>query len=211
MNYFLPRRHTNKGLGFSTPISLFSGISLLTHQPSPWIGDYAWCLITPITGKIASSDLFRRQSSYSMKKLFPAHYLRIFSERYQIQSGAGSKSYGAVMRFRAPEKLTLCFHAAKELEDLTLTDQTCHFHILDQAHTADTFYSLFLQWQFSQPIENVILYRSRSFLTFSSNEVTVQLGNFLSVPRHGSQPSSQPFLEEAKRSSRSMESAAKTN
>ena len=157
MNYFLPQTTHEQGAWFFNPnLPYFSGDFVLTHQPSPWIGDYAWCLITPITGKIASSDLFRRQSSYSMKEaLFQPHYLRIFSERYQIQSELVPSRYRAVMRFRAPEKLTLCFHAAKELEDLTLTDQTCHFHILDQAHTADTFYSFFLQWQFSQPIENV--------------------------------------------------------
>ena len=80
------------------------------------------------------------------------------------------------MRFRAPEKLTLCFHATKELEDLTLTDQTCHFHILDQAHTADTSYSFYLQWQFSQPIESVTHIDQDLFLTFASKEVTVQLG-----------------------------------
>ena len=73
-----------------------------------------------ITGEIASSDLFRRQSSYSMKEaVFQPHYLRIFSERYQIHSELVPSRYGAVMRFRAPEKLTLCFHAANELEDLT--------------------------------------------------------------------------------------------
>ena len=177
MNYFLPQTTHEQGAWFFNPnLPIFQGFRL-THQPSPWIGDYAWCLITPITGDIASSDLFRLQSSYSMKEaIFQPHYLRIFSERYQIQSELVPSCYGAIMRFRAPEKLTLCFHAAKELEDLSLTDQTCHFRILDQTHTSDTSYSFYLQWQFSQPIENVTHIDQDLFLTFSSNEVTVQLG-----------------------------------
>ena len=114
---------------------------------------------------------------FDERSRFPAPLPRIFSERYQIQSELVPSRYGAVMHFRAPEKLTLCFHAAKELVDLTLTDQTCHFHILDQAHTADTSYSFYLQWQFSQPIENVTHINQDLFLTFSSKEVTVQLGS----------------------------------
>ena len=79
MNYFLPQTTHEQGAWFFNPnLPIFQGFRL-THQPSPWIGDYAWCLITPITGDIASSDLFRRQSSYSMKEaVFQPHYLRFF-------------------------------------------------------------------------------------------------------------------------------------
>ena len=200
MNYFLPQTTHEQGAWFFNPnLPIFQGFRL-THQPSPWIGDYAWCLITPITGEVTSSDLFRRQSSYSLKEaLFQPHYLRIFSERYQIQSELVPSRYGAVMRFQAPEKLTLCFHAANELEDLTLTDHTCHFHILDQAHTADTSYSFYLQWQFSQPIETVTHIDQDLFLTFASNEVTVQLGSsYLSQDMTHSHLPNLP-LEEAKK------------
>ena len=68
--------------------------------------------------RIASSDLFRRQNSYSMKGRFQPYYLRIFSERYQIHSELVPSRYGAVMAL-STRKLTLCFHAANELEDLT--------------------------------------------------------------------------------------------
>ena len=40
-----------RGLVFQPQSPYFQGFRL-THQPSPWIGDYAWCLITPITGKL---------------------------------------------------------------------------------------------------------------------------------------------------------------
>ena len=91
MNYFLPQTTHEQGAWFFNPnLPIFQGFRL-THQPSPWIGDYAWCLITPITGEVTSSDLFRRQSSYSMKEaVFQPHYLRIFSERSDSKR-AGSK------------------------------------------------------------------------------------------------------------------------
>ncbi len=164
MNYFLPQTTHEQGAWFFNPnLPIFQGFRL-THQPSPWIGDYAWCLITPITGDITSSDLFRLQSSYSIKEaVFSAPLPSYFFGTLSDSKRAGSKPLRAVMRFRAPEKLTLCFHAAKELEDLTLTDQTCHFHILDQAHTADTSYSFYLQWQFSPADRDCHSHRSGSF------------------------------------------------
>ncbi len=59
-------------LGFSYP--LFQEFRL-THQPSPWIGIYAWCL-TPQEAQVPTSS---SSSSYSMKKKpFFFHYLRIF-------------------------------------------------------------------------------------------------------------------------------------
>ena len=49
MNYFLPQTTHEQGAWFFNPnLPIFQGFRL-THQPSPWIGDYAWCLITPIT------------------------------------------------------------------------------------------------------------------------------------------------------------------
>ncbi len=55
---------------------------------------------------------------------------------------------------------------------MTLTDQTCHFHILDQAIPQILPTLSISKWQFSQPMG--VSHRSRSFLTFA--EVTVQLG-----------------------------------
>ena len=103
MNYFLPQTTHEQGAWFSTPISLFFRDFVSPTSPSPWIGDYAWCLITPITGEIASSDLFRRQSSYSMKEaVFQPHYLRIF--------------FRNVIRFKAS-----CFQAATGCHALSST------------------------------------------------------------------------------------------
>ena len=92
MNYFLPQTTHEQGAWFFNPnLPIFQGFRL-THQPSPWIGDYAWCLITPITGEIASSDLFRRQSSYSMKEArFPAPLPPYFFGTLSDSKRAGSK------------------------------------------------------------------------------------------------------------------------
>ena len=63
-------------LVFRSVSAYLQGIRL-THQPSPWIGDYSWLLLTPVTGQLGGDSLFHRQSSYDMDKAsFQPHYLK---------------------------------------------------------------------------------------------------------------------------------------
>ncbi|VSW29928.1 sugar hydrolase [Streptococcus pneumoniae] len=64
MNYFVPQTSDQDGAWFFDPhLPIFQGIRL-THQPSPWIGDYSWLLLTPVTSQLGEDSLFHRQSSY---------------------------------------------------------------------------------------------------------------------------------------------------
>lgn len=120
MNYFVPQTSDQEGSWFFDPhLPIFQGIRL-THQPSPWIGDYSWLLLTPVTGEISGDSLFHRQSSYNLERaIFNPHYLRIFSERYQIETKLSPTCYGASIQLRQTQgkKLSLYLHAA---DDLTL-------------------------------------------------------------------------------------------
>lgn len=75
MNYFVPQISDQEGAWFFDPhLPIFQGIRL-THQPSPWIGDYSWLLLTPVTGHPGGNSLFHRQSSYDIDKAcFQPHY-----------------------------------------------------------------------------------------------------------------------------------------
>ena len=120
MNYFVPQTSDQEGSWFFDPhLPIFQGIRL-THQPSPWIGDYSWLLVTPVTGEISGDTLFHRQSSYNLERaIFNPHYLRIFSERYQIETQLSPTCYGASIQLRQTQgkNLSLYVHAA---DDLTL-------------------------------------------------------------------------------------------
>ena len=120
MNYFVPQTSDQEGSWFFDPhLPIFQGIRL-THQPSPWIGDYSWLLLTPVTGEISGDNLFHRQSSYNLDRaIFNPHYLRIFSERYQIETQLSPTCYGASIQLRQIQgkKISLYLHAA---DDLTL-------------------------------------------------------------------------------------------
>ena len=118
MNYFVPQTSDQEGSWFFDPhLPIFQGIRL-THQPSPWIGDYSWLLLTPVTGDIIGDTLYHRQSSYNLERaIFNPHYLRIFSERYQIETQLSPTCYGASIQLRQIQgkDLSLYLHAADEL------------------------------------------------------------------------------------------------
>lgn len=118
MNYFVPQTSDQEGSWFFDPhLPIFQGIRL-THQPSPWIGDYSWILLTPVTGQLGGDSLFHRQSSYDIDKAsFQPHYLKIFSLRYQIESQLTPTCYGASIRLEQKQgkALSLYLHAGDEL------------------------------------------------------------------------------------------------
>lgn len=118
MNYFVPQTSDQEGSWFFDPhLPIFQGIRL-THQPSPWIGDYSWLLLTPVTGEISGDTLFHRQSSYAQDKAsFQPHYLKIFSLRYQIETQLSPTCYGSSIQLRQIQgkALSLYLHAADEL------------------------------------------------------------------------------------------------
>ncbi|HGR6148570.1 TPA: glycoside hydrolase domain-containing protein [Streptococcus pneumoniae] len=118
MNYFVPQTSDQDGSWFFDPhLPIFQGIRL-THQPSPWIGDYSWLLLTPVTGQLGGDSLFHRQSSYDRDKAsFQPHYLKIFSLRYQIETQLTPTCYGASIRLKQKQgkALSLYLHAADEL------------------------------------------------------------------------------------------------
>ena len=118
MNYFVPQTSDQEGAWFFDPhLPIFQGIRL-THQPSPWIGDYSWLLLTPVTGHLGGDSLFHRQSSYDLDKAsFQPHYLKIFSLRYQIETQLTPTCYGASIRLEQKQgkNLSLYLHATDEL------------------------------------------------------------------------------------------------
>lgn len=118
MNYFVPQTSDQDGSWFFDPhLPIFQGIRL-THQPSPWIGDYSWLLLTPVTSQLGGDSLFHRQSSYDIDKAcFQPHYLKLFSLRYQIETQLTPTCYGASIRLNQKQgkALSLYLHAADEL------------------------------------------------------------------------------------------------
>ncbi|OOC63973.1 GH92 family glycosyl hydrolase [Paenibacillus ihbetae] len=104
MNHFVVQTH-NEGSWFFNPHDrIFQGIRL-THQPSPWMGDFTHFLMTPIADDKIKGSVFTCQSSYRPEEaVFKPHYLRVKQQRYNIMTELVPTCYGAAMRVRYNSK-----------------------------------------------------------------------------------------------------------
>lgn len=86
MHYFVPQSQGGSSWYFDPTFPVTQGIRL-THQPSPWMGDYSWLLFTPVSGRLSADNVESLQSSYKESEaVFNPHRLEIDSLRYRIKT-----------------------------------------------------------------------------------------------------------------------------
>lgn len=104
MNHFVVQTN-NEGSWFFNPHDrVFQGIRL-THQPSPWMGDFAHFLMTPIADDKIRGSVFSCQSSYRPEEaIFKPHYVKVKQQRYNITTELVPTCYGASMRIQYNSK-----------------------------------------------------------------------------------------------------------
>lgn len=100
MNHYVVQTK-NEGSWFFNPNDrIFQGIRL-THQPSPWMGDFAHFLMTPIADDKIRGSVFTCQSSYRPEEaIFKPHYLKVKQQRYNITTELVPSCYGASLRIK---------------------------------------------------------------------------------------------------------------
>jgi len=99
MNHFVVQTTDQKGSWFFHPEDrVFQGFRL-THQPSPWMGDFSHFLLTPVAGEMKNTTPYHYQSSYRPEEaIFQPHYLKVKQQRYGITSELIPSTYGARIR-----------------------------------------------------------------------------------------------------------------
>ncbi len=97
MNYF----GVQNGEGswwFSPSKPLFVGFRL-THQPSPWMGDFSHMLFTPFTGNPHFLGTYHLQSSYRTEEAtFKPHLNEVYSLRYSLSNQLTASKYGMTLK-----------------------------------------------------------------------------------------------------------------
>ena len=178
MNYFVPQTSDQEGSWFFDPhLPIFQGIRL-THQPSPWIGDYSWLLLTPVTGEISGDTLFHRQSSYNLDRaIFNPHYLRIFSERYQIETQLTPTCYGASVQLRQTQgkALSIYLHASDDLTVEQVDERTVSLGQSGLTETNKSPLVMFTALVFSKDILSVNQVGQDWRIDLAGSETQVQL------------------------------------
>ena len=178
MNYFVPQSSHTDGSWFFNPDSpIFQGIRL-THQPSPWIGDYSWLLITPVSEKIQHSDIYHRQSSYRPdESIFQPHYLKINSNRYHISTELTPSRYGARFRLtnQREQPISLILHS----EAMTIFQQVDAHTLLgslkEETQPAKRPLDMYVCLRFDQPIKKQSFLDQDLVLDFEQGQVQFSL------------------------------------
>ena len=178
MNYFVPQTSDQEGSWFFDPhLPIFQGIRL-THQPSPWIGDYSWLLLTPVTGEISGETLFHRQSSYDIDKAsFQPHYLKIFSLRYQIETQLTPTCYGTSVQLRQTQgkALSIYLHANDDLTMEQVDERTVSLGQSGLTETNKSPLVMFTALAFSKDILSINQVGQDWRIDLAGSETQVQL------------------------------------
>lgn len=194
MNYFVPQTSDQEGSWFFDPhLPIFQGVRL-THQPSPWIGDYSWLLLTPVTGEISGDTLFHRQSSYNLDRaIFNPHYLRIFSERYQIETQLTPTCYGASIQLRQIQgkALSIYLHANDDLTMEQVDERTVSLGQSGLTETNNSPLVMFTALAFSTDILSINQEGQDWRIDLAESETQIQLATsfiskeqaFLNLPK----------------------------
>ena len=156
MNYFVPQSsHTDGAWFFKPDLPIFQGIRL-THQPSPWIGDFSWLLLTPVTEKISKPDIYHRQSSYRPdESIFQPHYLKIHSNRYQVSTELTPTTYGACFRLtgQGAQPISLILHSEAQAHFRMLDAYTLLGCLKEETNPAKQALTMHVCLRFDQPIQ----------------------------------------------------------
>jgi predicted alpha-1,2-mannosidase len=98
MNFFAPQTSDQRGSWWFSPQDrTFQGFRL-THQPSPWMGDFSHLTFLPLKGRLSENTLFHGQSSYRPEEsTYNPAYLKIKSQRYQLTTTLVPSMYGGIL------------------------------------------------------------------------------------------------------------------
>lgn len=121
MNYFVLQSQNESNWFFDPTNPLIQGFRL-THQPSPWMGDYSWLVFTPVTGVPRGTNLDANRSSYKVSEaVFQPHKLGIESLQYRIHTTLVPTVRGAKFKLERLDK--------KDLGLLISTEDEIHFEV----------------------------------------------------------------------------------
>jgi len=159
MNHFVVQTSGERGGWFFHPHDRnFEGFRL-THQPSPWMGDFQQFLLSPVCGELNLKlpALANISSSYRPEEaVFKPHYLKIKQQRYGIVSELTPSTYGAKLKIAYPTKDEngLFFRTPNGVQDISISENGTKFsgYISNFDGCKDPNFKMWFAFKFSCPI-----------------------------------------------------------
>ncbi|GHU39878.1 alpha-1,2-mannosidase [Bacilli bacterium] len=157
MNHFAPQTNGGRGAWWFHPDdSTLEGFRV-THQPSPWVGDFSTFLIQPVSGNDESETIYQAKTTYQRHSaILRPDCLSLTSERYQLRTTLVPSIYGA--------KLKIAYQQANHGLLLYLPEQTAFEKIDNQTIFAslnncqesyDAQFTMHLALAFTSPIRAI--------------------------------------------------------
>ncbi|MEK8132374.1 GH92 family glycosyl hydrolase [Paenibacillus filicis] len=156
MNHYVLQTQAEGSWFFNPNDRVTQGIRL-THQPSPWMGDFAHFLMTPIADDKIKGTPFSCQSSYRPEEaVFKPHYLRFKQQRYNIVTELTPSCYGAALRltYQSNQQAGFVINAAKKSAfQLDADNRTLRGFVNNYAGAQDENFGIYLVMTFDKPID----------------------------------------------------------
>lgn len=117
MNYFSVQTDGSAGSWFFQPDSpRFEGIRL-THQPSPWIGDYCYFLMTAVQWQSSATKPDLVGNYRPTAATFNAHHLALVDDHFRVRTELTPTAYGAASRYQFDQLIAEHHGLAIQLPD----------------------------------------------------------------------------------------------
>ncbi|GAB2026946.1 GH92 family glycosyl hydrolase [Lactovum odontotermitis] len=157
MNYFAPSTAEARGAWWFHPDDrTFEGYRL-THQPSPWMGDFSYFTMTPVAGKLSGDSVWHTMSSYRPEEalLNPAQII-IKQLRYQITSRLIPSMYGGILQMTfensAVKENALMLHLPGKYELSAVSENEVAFWISNFSGCEDKDFKFFITMVFDSSV-----------------------------------------------------------
>lgn len=141
MNYLAVQTAGENGAWFFDPESRnYQGIRL-THQPSPWIGDFQHCLFNAVPqGSHDATGVYQPDAA-----TFSPALINIFDEHHQVRTQATATARGGSLRFTShAETLDLQMNAPDRWQVLRHDENSIVLQLQNFAASEDSNFSMYL-------------------------------------------------------------------
>lgn len=170
---------TDKGkwAWFYSPLDrIFEGFRL-THQPSPWVGDYGHMTFFPFVGNLDLSSNDRHSSYDPEEGILKPHFMEVYLKRYQITYSLVPTTRGAILKISSNDKkknIKLSFNIFGETS-LILKNNTIEGYTLSEGPYKFKCLKEYLVFKPDQEIVSFHRFDDCYVAEFKASEVEIRL------------------------------------
>ena len=159
MNFFGVQTSDQRGSWWFHPKDrTFQGYRL-THQPSPWMGDFSRLLFTPLSGDVHVARTFHTQSSYRPhESIFRPTHIQVTQLRYDITSTLIPSMYGGVLTTDYRDDNAGFMLSLPGRYSIEQTDaHTLQGHVINFSGSEDSDFSFYFTLKFDEAMTSEVV------------------------------------------------------